>query len=176
MKKEDGSILVLTILAVLILSILVTGLLNVGTTELYTTQNYHLSKVSHYTAVQGVEEIRDVLANNPDTEEFEEDSPRGGGLLGTNQGGGPTGTQTTEDGLTRYYITGTLENMEAGSTQKPQKFTGFPPPPIPGLPVGTEADIVPQVWLINITSKVKTGKRVSYTEIQVGIMSIIVID
>jgi hypothetical protein len=167
MKKEKGSIMILTIVAVLILSIMVTGLLNVGTTEMYTTQNFHLSKVAYYTAVEGVEELRNDIANeDKDIKELEAttySSP-----LGTTTGGKTAG-------LKSYYISGTLEDMEANTPKSlgDTETQDFPTPHVPGTSLsGGDTNVFLKLWQVDVTSKAKVGNRVAYREISAGILQV----
>lgn len=169
LKKEKGSVLVLTIIAVLILSIMVTGLLNVGTSEIYTTRNFHLKKVAHYTALQGVEEIRNKIVNAPDPQSIE-----------TLVKMPPSSAYTTTGGFLKYYVTGSLKDLEeilAGTNPNgvpPEKFEGFTPPPLQGFALGGSTSIQPYVWKVQVTSKIDANKRSTYSEILTGIYSIIV--
>jgi hypothetical protein len=169
LKKEKGSVLVLTIIAVLILSIMVTGLLNVGTTEIYTTQNFHLKKVAYYTAVQGVEEIRNKIVNAPDPQSIE-----------TIVKMPPASAYTTTGGYLKYYVTGSLKDLEeilAGTNPNgapPQEFLGFDAPPLEAISMGQGTSIIPTVWKIQVTAKIDANKRSTYSEILTGIRSITV--
>jgi len=169
-KKEKGSVLVLTIIAVLILSIMVTGLLNVGTTEIYTTQNYQLNKSAYYTAVQGVEEIRTQIYNAPDAESVQ-------GIIKVP----PPEAYSSSGGFLRFYITGTLKDMEdilAGTiaTGLPiEHFKGFEPPALPSISLGGGTSVEPIVWKVHVTAKVDANKRTTYSEVIAGIYSVLTV-
>lgn len=184
--QERGSVLILTILAVFLLSLMVTGLMNVGTTEVYSTQNYQLSKTAYYTAVQGVEEIRNLIYNYPDAQNvitikryftgFE------GPLLESDKT--MTGTTTEDVGFTRSYITGTMKDMEeyneaSGDSTKAAllgQLEGFKAPPLPAISLGGGSSIAPVVWKVNVTSQVKQGARgAAYAEILSGVYSILTV-
>lgn len=179
-EKEHGSVLVLTIIAVLILSIMVTGLLNVGTTEIYTTQNYHLNKAAYYTAVQGVEDIRNLIYNNPDPE-----------VIKNYYKDPPAEAYSDSDDYLSYYTTGTLKDLEqmglsgneggiGGGTTTPDtpkigEFIGFtaPLPPSISLGSGTTANFKPVVWKVQVTSTVRVNNRPTYSEIIAGIYTLV---
>lgn len=162
-KKENGSLLVLTLIAVLILSLLMIGLLTVGTTELQTTQNFQLNKNAYYAAVQGIEEIRDLIHQNPDAasvtaitksiSETEVSDSFGGISVGTS----------------RAYIIGTVKDWEDNTTQLIDRFKGFDPPPLRGISAGVD----PVVWKVPITATAAMGTRSGFAEIEAGIYSII---
>lgn len=189
-NKQDrakGSILILTMMAVLILSILVSGLLTVGTTEIYTTRNYQLSKSAYYTAVQGVEEVRNLIYNYPDASSVKSIRRHLVGLEGpTLSGDNPGyGTNDPQGGMERAYITGSLKTFEKyelsggtyDSTQIPLigQVEGFDPPPLPSVSLGGTSSIAPVVWKVTVTARVKTGARVAYSEISSGVYSILTI-
>jgi hypothetical protein len=184
-KKEKGSIMILTVMAVLILSVMVTGLLNVGTTEIYTTQNYQLDKTAYFTAVQGAEEVRNLIYNTPDPESVTTIKRYPNGIEGPNiSGENPAyGTSTDLEGINRSYITGSLKELEAyyaagGSSSAlhyVDQLKGFEAPPLPSISMGGGASVAPVIWKVNITAEVKMGKRVSYSEVITGVYSIITI-
>ena len=156
-ERERGSVLVLTLVGVLILSLLATGLLTVGTTEINTTRNFYLNKFAHYTAVQGVEEIRtEIKVVDPDA------------VPNISKSSSETLMET--DGVRRSYITGTLYNMQKNEPQTLEGFKGFPPPSPTGTSVGR---IDTTVWRVIITSKATTGNRKGYSEIEVGIVGLL---
>jgi hypothetical protein len=162
-EKERGSLLVLTLIAVLILSLLMLGLLTVGTTELQTTQNFQLNKNAYYAAVQGVEEIRDLIHQEPDAASVTSITK--------------TKYETTKSdtfgnvkvGTSRTYIIGTLKDWEENTTLFIDRFKGFEPPPLRGISKGVD----PVVWKVPITASSTMGTRVGYAEIEAGIYSII---
>jgi hypothetical protein len=168
-KSDKGSVLVLTIIAVLILSIMVTGLLNVGTTEIYTTQNFHLSKSAYYTAVQGIEEIRDMIWNFKEVEE----SPANIIVLP------PAEAYSSTGGFLRFYVTGSLKDLEdilAGSNPSGvpiQEFMGFETPPPTAYSIGTGSKIKLKAWKVQVTAKIQANKRTTYSEIIAGILQVI---
>jgi len=160
-QKENGSVLVLTIIAVLILSIMVTGLLNVGTTEIYTTQNFQLNKSAYYTAVQGVEEIRNLINQSPEKASSIVKMP-------------PPEAYSGSGGYLRFYITGSLKDLEnilAGTDPDGvtiEKFVGFALPHPPGVSLDI---IVPTAWKVQVTAKIDANKRTTYSEVIAGILS-----
>lgn len=169
-NREKGSVLILTIIAVLILSITVTGLLLVGRTELFTTQSYLLEKSAYYTAVWGVEEIRQEIMNNPASE-----------YLTTLSKTYPA-TNFIQDNVDRMYIIGDLATMEATITaidngsvipeEHLEKFDGFNPPTLPGIELGLgKTQLYPVVWKVVVTARAKGGSRNAYAEIVCGVLS-----
>jgi len=186
-RREKGSVLILTIMAVLILSIMVTGLMEVGTTEVYTTKNFQLSKTAYYTALQGIEEIRNLIIQKPDAESITSIKRSGVGILGTTMIGEDvsSGTSSTANGQSRYYITGTMmdmENYEKGDSQDSTaiksiyQLKDFPVPPLPGMSLSANSNFASVVWNINITSSVKSGSRRAYAEIVSGVLSILTVN
>lgn len=167
MKKEKGSILILTVIAVLILSIMAAGLLNVGTTEIYTTQNYQMNKSAYYETVTGVEEIRNLIYNAPNAEAV------------TSIVKSTYDTEVAEGGMKRAYMTGTLKDREAGGSYgigvPVTKFEGFDPPPLPGISLGSISSVSPVIWKVNITGEVNIGKRKAYAEIASGVYSVLTV-
>jgi len=187
-SKERGSILILTIIAVLILSVLVTGLLDVGTTEIYTTQNYQLSKSAYYAAVQGLEEVRNLIYNYPDAESVQGIKRYSSAIEGPTLPGESPGSGTTQktEGLERFYITGTQQDMEGylvddvasvnPSALSPiGQLKGFEAPPLPAFSMGGSASIAPVVWKVTVTARVKGGNRTAYSEIVSGVYSILTV-
>ncbi len=169
-EKEKGSILVLTIIAVLILSIMVTGLLDVGTSEFYTTQNYLSSKAAYYTAVQGVEEIRVEIYNTPDAESVRNIIKMP-----------PPGASSSSGGFLRYYVTGTLKDLEdilAGTNTNGvpvEQFDGFEAPPLPAISLGGSSSVEATVWKVLVTAKIDENKRSTYSEVIAGIYSVLTV-
>ncbi|MGE5341188.1 MAG: hypothetical protein ACM3SY_06865 [Candidatus Omnitrophota bacterium] len=160
---NNGSILILTIIAVLILSIMISGLLTVGTTEIQTTQNFHLNKSAYYTAVQGVEEVRNLIYSTPDAQTVSQITKS------------IADTQTEESGLKHYFITGTLKELEAGGSGVPvTPFKGFEAPPLVGMQLGGNTSISPAVWKVEVSSAVSAGTKNAYAEITAGVYSVIV--
>lgn len=158
---EKGSILVLTLVGVLVLSLLATGLLTVGITEVNTTRNFHLNKFAYYTAVRGVEEIRNEIYNTPDVEVVETITKS------TSQ------TEADTDGVKRAYITGSLYNLQENNPQNLDKSESFKAPPLPGMSLTSALKISSVLWRVNVTAKVNMGKRKGYSEIVAGVLSII---
>lgn len=169
-KNDKGSVLVLTLIAVLILSITVTGLLLVGRTELFTTQSYYLDKSAYYTAVWGVEVLREEILDNP-TSEY---------LMAMTK----THPETSfkQDSIDRMYIIGSLADMEntvsaiesggAVPMKTISKFDGFNPPAIPGLSLGLgKMQVYPVVWKVTVTGKASGGSRHAFSEIVCGVLS-----
>jgi len=155
---EKGSMLILAIIATLILSLIMVAGLTVTTTEAHTTQNYFLNKVSYYKAVEGVEivtqRIRDVA--DPST------------ILVVGHE-----YRVTEGGITRRFLTGTMVDMQNGTSKNVRPFTGFDPPPLPSISLGSASGIQPVIWYVPVTSEVTVGNKRSFTEIEAGIYSII---
>ncbi len=158
---EKGSILVLTLVGVLVLSLLATGLLTVGTTEINTTRNFHLNKFAYYTAVQGVEEIRNEIYNTPNVEVVETISKSSYDTL------------LETDGVKRSYITGSLYNLQENDPRNLTKSESFKAPPLPGMQLNSSLKIGSVMWRVNVSSEVTMGKRKGFSEITAGILSII---
>jgi hypothetical protein len=155
---EKGSMLVLAIIATLILSLILVSGLTVSTTEVNTTQNYYMNKVSYYKAVEGVEIVTQLIRDTADPTTI---------LVVENQ------YQTKESGSTRSFITGTMVDMQNGTTQTVQPFSGFDPPPLPSISLGSSTGITPVIWYVPVTSEVTVNKKRSFTEIEAGIYSIL---
>jgi hypothetical protein len=179
-SNEKGSILILTVMAVLILSVMVTGLLNVGTTEIYTTRNYKLTKTAYYTAVEGAEEVRNIIAD-PENNFAEVSSVTRGpySVSGPDLAGrgGSTGTIINEGGVERSYMTGTLEDLENSYNAQSLGAMSASVPDEPDPRVGydlsnvgeTGVDFTAKLFNIFITSQVKTGSLTAYSEVIIGI-------
>jgi hypothetical protein len=157
---EKGSMLVLAIIATMILSLILVAGLTVSTTEVHTTQNHYLNKVSYYSAIEGLELVIEQIRNEPNPENIEIAA---------------TDFQTSQAAIQKLFITGSLVEMQAGSTQKVRKFVGFPPPPLPGISLGPGSGISPILWYVPITSKVTVNKKIAYTELEAGIYSSVTI-
>jgi hypothetical protein len=155
-SNERGSILLLTVMAVMILSILVVGLLTVGNTEVQTTHNHYLNKVAYYSALEGVEEIRNEIYNQPQPEYV---TAINRDLYTTSSDQGP---------LRRGYVTGSLRDLLAGTPQPVGAFNGFQPPPFPGISLGSITSISPVIWSVSISSEVRAAGRRAYSELQTG--------
>lgn len=162
MKEQTGSILLLTMVCVLILSLLALGLLTVGTTEMHTTQNSELNKAAFYDAVQGVEEIREEIYQNPDpavVEALYKDRSM---------------TEANTGGKKRWYITGSMLNMQDSTYMNVALLNEFRAPPPPAL--SSNISVVALVWNVRITAKVESGvnrKKAAYSEVEAGIYSIV---
>ncbi len=165
---QKGSMLILAIFATLILSIILVAGLSVSTTEVHTTQNYYMNKMSFYKAMEGLEIVTEQIRNTPDPATIYVNSTEFDEVTG---------------GITRMFITGTMENVQnltngtGGPTYVNVKpFTGFDPPPLPSISLGTSTGVTPIIWYVPITAEVKSGgvsaKR-AYTEIEAGIYSIL---
>jgi hypothetical protein len=173
--EEKGSVLVLTTIVVLILSLLATGLLTVGTTETYATKNFHLNKAAYYMAVQGVEEIRNTIYNTPDADTVGTITKSVTSTLGTPESSSRSYVKgNVYDGMDRFYITGSLYNMEKNTPQPLTQFLGFDAPPFPGMSISTGTSIAPVVWKVNVSAGVRMGKRAGRAEIVAGVYSILV--
>jgi hypothetical protein len=155
---EKGSMLVLAIIATLILSLIMVSGLTVSTTEVNTTQNYYMNKVSYYKAVEGVEIVTEMIRTVADPTTI---------LVVDSQ------YQTKESGSTRSFITGTMVDMQNGTTQTVLPFSGFDPPPLPSISLGATTGITPVIWYVPITSEVTVNRKRSFTEIEAGIYSIL---
>ncbi|MCP4220098.1 MAG: hypothetical protein GY765_36035 [bacterium] len=170
MNKEKGSILVLTLIAVLILSLTVLGLLSVGTTENATTQNFTLNKLSYYAAVQGVEDIRGEIASIMDNE-YNPDAIAAisKSLYGTREEG--------KKGVQSAYMTGTLEdleNLENGTLSEQPTIKSFNKYPVPQLrATSLEIKYRTKVWKVTVTSEIIVGNIRSFTELVVGLYTVI---
>ena len=164
--REDGSALVITIIAVLILSGLAITGLTVSSTEVQSTQNFYLNKRAYYTALEGVEELRNEIYRNPAPEYVstllrEKDT--------TLEGGGSNYT---------YYVTGSMQNLRdflegVGELPNINFFDGFSPPPLPAVGLGGSITVSPVVWSVHVTAVVNSGGKKSYAEIQTGVYSIV---
>lgn len=157
---ERGSVLVLSLICVLILSFLIEGILDVSQTEMYTTQNYQLSRMSFYKALEGVEDVREQIASVTDPELIETDVFRTA-----------AGTTVKKDGLTYSYITGDLMDFESNTYSTIRQFTGFYPPPPPSI--SPNAKFVAVVWEVPICSKIESGSKKVYSEILTGAYQLI---
>jgi hypothetical protein len=170
MKKEKGSIMILTMVAVLILSVMLTGLLTVGTTEIYTTGNYHLKKVAYYTAVQGVEEVRNEIISSPSAESVRNIT------MSTYQT-----EQYETGGVKRSYMTGTLKDREAGGSYgigvPITDLEGIDAPPPPGISIEAgRTNTTWIIWKVMVTADViagQRGKRIAYSELIAGVYSVV---
>lgn len=167
---QKGSVLVLTLIAVLILSgMAITGL-TISTTEVQSTQNFFLNKTAYYTALEGVEVVRNDIYNDPDPNT----------VITISKTPGETRSGSEEKNYT-YYITGSMEDLQylLNYQQEPPPvgaFQGFDPPPLPGISLGGSVSIAPVIWHVNITAEVYFGKRKSYAEIESGIYSIVTVE
>jgi hypothetical protein len=155
---EKGSMLVLAIIATLILSLILVSGLTVSTTEVNTTQNYYMNKISYYKAVEGVEIVTEMIRNVSDPTTIAIDA---------------NNFDNTESGITRSFITGTLVDLQSGSSQNVKPFLGFDPPPLPSMSLGSASGITPVIWYVPITSEVTVNRKRSFTEIEAGIYSIL---
>jgi hypothetical protein len=172
-KEQKGSILVLTIISVLVLSLVVTGLLSVGTTEIHSTQNFHLSRAAYYKALEGVEEIRNMV----DELVFESDistiSKSPANTLNTeNFDGGDQDREFKNLGIKRSYITGNLKDFKDNTPQLIIQFPGLKAPPPPGLPLDLLNEFFPKLYKVQITAEATMGKRTGYSEIIAGIYAV----
>ncbi|MCP5107963.1 MAG: hypothetical protein GY950_31530 [bacterium] len=175
MGKERGSILILTTISVLVLSLLMTGLLTVGTTELHTTQNFYLNKSAYYTALEGIEEIRNTISEGSDdvipaeiTKNLSDNAARENFKDGYRE--------FNNLGIDRSYMTGDLKDLKDNTPRnldslgKSDPEFGFKIPPPPGLSLSLMSSSEPPVvWNIHITSEIKMGNRVGYAEVIAGI-------
>ena len=155
---EKGSMLVLAIIATMILSLILVAGLTVSTTEVNTTQNYYMNKVSYYKAVEGVEIVTEDIRNNVDPPTI---LVEGNDYL------------VQEGGTVKRFITGTLVDLQNGTTQNVKSFMGFDPPPLPSISLGSTSGVSPIIWYVPVTSEVTINKKRSFTEIEAGIYSII---
>lgn len=165
-QTQDGSALVLTLVAVLILSSLAITGLTVSSTEVESTQNFYLNKRAYYTALEGVEELRNEIFRNPAPEYV---TTLNRTLDITKDGSGTNYT---------FYVTGAMENMyshvEANeTTPNVTFFDGFNPPPLPSVGMGGKVTVAPVIWSVHVTACVNQGKKKSYAEIHSGVYSIV---
>ena len=163
---EAGSALVITLVAVLILSSLAVTGLTVSSTEIQSTQNFYLNKRAYYTALKGVEELRNEIFRNPAPEY----------VTTLNR----VKANTLDGGVTNYtfYITGFMEdlrNFTEDQTPPPNIdfFQGFSPPPLPSIGLGGTVTVSPVVWDVHVTATVSAARKKSYAEIQTGVYSIV---
>lgn len=159
MKK--GSMLILAIIATLILSIILMAGLTVSSTEMQTTQNYYLNKISYYTAVEGIEVVTEDIRNENDPIAISQFT------YSADQ------HNTEEGGVEKLFISGSLVDLQAGNTQNITLFTGFDPPPLPGISLGSFSGVSPVIWYVPVTSEVTGNLKHSFTEIEAGIYSIV---
>jgi hypothetical protein len=155
---EKGSMLILAIIATLILSLILVAGLTVSTTEVHTNQNYFMNKVSYYKAVEGVEIVTEEIRNTPDPSTISVESNE---------------YLVTDGGTAKRFITGTLVDLQNGTTQNVKPFMGFDPPPLPSISLGSTSGVSPIIWFVPVTSEVTVNKKRSFTEIESGIYSII---
>jgi hypothetical protein len=170
MNRERGSILVLTLIGVLVLSLMATGLLTVGSTEVNTTQNFYLNKFAYYTALGGVEEIRSQVSINPNPEYLHT-------ILRTSNNpidDPVNGTLQETDGVKRYYITGSLYNLQKNEPRHLEEEKGKIPPHQPaGMSISTQTSIIPIVFRVVVTAEAATGRRKGYSQIEAGVYAFI---
>lgn len=156
---EKGSMLVLAIMATLILSLILIAGLTVSTTEVSTTQNYLMNKISYYKALEGVEVVTERIRTTADPTTIS---------INAND------FEVYDNGTTRKFVTGTLPDLQGGSTQNVKPFAGFDPPPLPSISLGSASGVTPVIWYVPITSEVAVNKKRSFTEIEAGIYSILI--
>jgi hypothetical protein len=165
MVNEKGSILVLTIIASLILSLIMTGLLSIGTTELHTTRNFQLNKIAYYAALEGIEDIRNLIIEANSTEDVElivksvYDTQANESFY--------DGNNTMSTGIARSYMTGSLLDFQENLPQALKQFEGFPAPPLLGA--SQSLNLTPMVWKVQVTSEALMGTKGGYTELVAGI-------
>ena len=152
-QPTKGSTLILTLVAVLILSILAVSGLTVSTTEVSTSQNFYLSKVSFYTAVEGVQRIIEDIKIVPDPNNivFSEEKK--------------------EDQVDKKIISGSLEDLQDNTPENISSFDSFTPPPLPGLFTGSQTTVYPVIWKVPVSTEIKAGGKKAYSEILVGVYS-----
>jgi len=155
---EKGSMLILAIIATLILSLIMVAGLTVSTTEVQTTQNYYMNKISYYKAIEGLEIITERIRNEADPS------------LITVQA---SEYITSETGITKKFLTGTLVDLQNGATVNVKQFLGFDAPPLPSISLGTSTGVTPVIWYVPVTSEVTVNHKRSFTEIEAGIYSIL---
>jgi len=168
-----GSVLILALIAVLILSIMAIAGLTVSTTEVQTTDTTFLRKIAYYEAVEGVEEVRDVIFQFPDSDSVEtivKTQSDTTSFVGTASGEG------RHMGYNKAYMTGSLIDLQNNTPQYISQVQGFNPPPLPGISLGMITSIFPVVWDVEVTSEITVGRKKAYAEIQAGIYGTITID
>lgn len=165
-NNRKGSALVLTLIAVLILSSLAITGLTVSSTEIQSTQNFYLNKRAYYTALEGVEELRNEIYRNP--------APDNVTALNRDMDNTKVGGEANYT----FFITGSMEDLRyylEYSTTPPNInfFQGFEAPPLPGVGLGGTVTVAPVIWSVHVTAVVHSGKKKSYAEIQSGVYSIV---
>jgi hypothetical protein len=164
-KNARGSVLVLTIISALILSLIMTGLLSIGTTEIHTTRNFQLNKIAYYAALEGAEDVRNMIIEAQsvgDVENIVKD------VYSTRtKESFSDGSNKVNTGIYRTYITGSLLDFEENTPQTLKHFEGFPAPPLLGA--SQSLNLTPMVWKVYITAEALAGKNAGYTEIVSGI-------
>ena len=159
--NNRGSILILSLIAVLVLSVMVIAGLTVSTTEIHTTDTLFLRKTAYYMAVEGVEQVRDLIYEDPNPDVVQVISKS------------TSDTTRNEGGMAKAYITGSLIDMENNTPQPITMFDGFEPPPMPGISLGAITGIQPVIWDVAVTSRITVGRKQAYAEIQSGVYSIV---
>jgi hypothetical protein len=147
--------------------------LTVSTTEVQTTDTLFLRKIAYYEAVEGVEEVRDLIFQFPDSDSVETLSKSlndTASFVGTSSGEGK------HMGYNKAYLTGTLIDLQNNDPQTISQVEGFSPPPLPGISLGIITSIFPVVWDVKVTSEITVGRKNAYAEIQAGIYGTITID
>ncbi len=155
---EKGSMLILAIIATLILSLIMVAGLTVSTTEVHTTQNYYMNKISYYKAIEGLEIVTEMIRNETDPSVINVKISE---------------FVTSETGITKKFLTGTLVDLQNGAIQNVKQFLGFDAPPLPSISLGTATGVTPVIWYVPITSEVTVNHKRSYTEIEAGVYSIL---
>jgi hypothetical protein len=155
---EKGSMLILAIIATLILSLILVAGLTVSTTEVQTTQNYYLNKISYYKAIEGLEIVTEMIRTETDPSALKVQISE---------------FVTSETGITKKFLTGTLVDLQNGTTQNVKQFLGFDAPPLPSISLGTATGVTPVIWYVPVTSEVTVNHKRSFTEIEAGIYSIL---
>ena len=139
----------------MVLSLMVTGLLTVGTTELYTTQNYQMNRISHFHALQGLEMVRDKILNSEEPEKIT-----------------LPGTAIIENGLSKMLYLGSVIDLQEGKSYAVKWFEGFPPPPLRGMSMGSNSNVQPVIWEVQVTAEISQGDKKTYTEITSGVYTL----
>jgi hypothetical protein len=188
-QKDKGSILVLTVVSVLLLSVMVIGLLTTGDVELMSAQNQYLNRVAYYTAIQGMEEIRNLIYHDPTIEVIQKSYD--------------DDIHHEAEGMERTYMTGSLWDLEYIRTGS-GSVVGINPGGTGGASVSEFNDKLERdkdeykqlkgklrfvrsmsldeikgtefVWNIKITSMVTFGRQIAYSEISAGILTFLPVD
>jgi hypothetical protein len=85
-----------------------------------------------------------------------------------------TMTEASTGGKKRWYITGSMINMQDNTYRNVSLLNEFRAPPPPA--VSSNITVVALVWDVRVTAKVESGvnrKKAAYSEVEAGIYSIV---